>query len=105
MLLAHLSQLAPLVALRDVWPGPLTRLTLSSDGRISIVSEMSCNACVQIIWTLDVKVTTSGRGLSNRVYLRIRDLARSNTAPSAPVTWLRREMAPEEYIACRGVLS
>jgi len=71
---------------------PLTMFMLATDGSIFPVSDMSSRAFSQTRWTSDINTAGAGRGFTNRVYHRIRVLARTNTAASAPVAVFRREL-------------
>jgi len=65
---------------------------------------MSLRAFSQERRTSDIKVAGAGNGLTNRVYLRMRVLARVITAASAPVAIFRRELVPGQMSSCCGVL-
>jgi len=69
-----------------------TIFMLASDGSIFPASDMSSRAFSQTRWTSDINTAGAGRGFTNRVYQRIRVLARTITAPSAPVAVFRREL-------------
>jgi len=69
---------------------PLTILMLGTDGSILPASDMSSRACSQTRWTSDINTAGAGRGFTNRVYHRIRVLARTITAASAPLAVFRR---------------
>jgi len=65
---------------------------------------MSLSAFSQDRWTSDIKVAGAGIGLTNRVYLRMRVLARIITFASAPMAIFRRDLVPGKMCSCRGVL-
>jgi len=83
---------------------PLTIFMLASDASIFPASDMLSRAFSQERWTSDIKVAGAGSGLTNRVYWRIRVLARVITAASAPVAIFRRELVPGPMCLCCGVL-
>jgi len=83
---------------------PLTIFMLASDASIFPASDMSSRAFSQERWTSDIKVAGAGSGLTNRVYWRMRVLARVITAASAPVAIFRRELVPGQMCSCCGVL-
>jgi len=83
---------------------PLTIFMPASDASIFPASDMSSRAFSQHRWTSDIKVAGAGRGLTNRVYRRMRILARAITAASAPVAVFRGELVPGQMCSCRGVL-
>ena len=70
---------------------PLTIFMLATDGSIFPASDMSSRAFSQTPWTSEINTAGAGRGLTNRVYHRMRVLARTITAASAPVAVFRRE--------------
>jgi len=71
---------------------PLTIFLLATDGSIFPASVMSSRAFSQTRWTSDINRAGAGTGFTNRVYHRIRVLARTITAASAPVAVFRREL-------------
>jgi len=83
---------------------PLTIFMLASDTSIFPASDMSSRAFSQERWTSDIKVAGAGSGLTNRVYWRMRVLARVITAASAPVAIFRRELVPGQMCSCCVVL-
>jgi len=83
---------------------PLTIFMPASDASIFPASDMSSRAFSQHWWSLDIKVAGAGRGLTNRVYRRMRILARAITAASAPVAVFRPAFVPGQMCSCRGVL-
>jgi len=83
---------------------PLTIFMLASDASIFPASDMSSRAFSQERWTSDIKVVGAGNGLTNRVYWRMRVLARVITAASAPVAIFRRELVPGQMCSCCGVV-
>jgi len=70
---------------------PLTIFMLATDGSIFPASDMSSTGFSQIRWTSDMNTAGAGGGFTNRVYHRLRVLARTITATSAPVAVFRRE--------------
>jgi len=82
----------------------LTYFKLASDATIFPESDMSSRAFSQDRWTSDIKVAGAGIGLTNRVYWRIRVLARVITSASAPMAIFRRDLVPGKMCSCRGVL-
>ena len=82
---------------------PLTIFMPASDASIFPASDMSARAFSQHRWTSDIKEAGAG-GLTNRMYRRMRILARAITAASAPVVVFRRELVPGQMSSCRGVL-
>jgi len=83
---------------------PLTIFMLASDTSIFPVSDMSPRAFSQERCTSDIKVAGAGSGLTDRVYWRMRVLARVITAASAPVAIFRSELVPGQMCSCCGVL-
>jgi len=83
---------------------PLTIFMLASDASIIPASDMSSRGFSQQRWTSDIKVAGAGSGLTNRMYWRIRVLARVITAASAPVAIFRHELVPGQMCSCCGVL-
>jgi len=73
---------------------PLTIFMLPSDVSTFPASDMSSRAFSQERWTSDIKVAGAGSGLKNRVYWRMRVLARFIIAASAPVAIFPRELVP-----------
>jgi len=82
----------------------LTNFKLASDASIFPASNMSSRAFSQEQWTSDIKVAGTGIGLTNRVYWRMRVLARVITYASAPMAIFRRDLVPGKMCSCRGVL-
>jgi hypothetical protein len=82
----------------------LTNFKLASDASIFPASDMSSRAFSQDRWTSDIKVAGAGIGLTNRVYRRMRVLARVITSASAPMAIFRRDLVPGKMCSCRGVL-
>jgi len=83
---------------------PLTIFMAASDASIFPASDMSSRAFSEHRWTSDIKVAGAGRGLTHRVYRRMRILARAITAASAPVAVFRHELVQGQMCSCRGVL-
>jgi len=83
---------------------PLTIFMLASDTSIFPASDMSSRAFSQEWWTSDIKVAGAGSGLTNRVYWRMRVLARVITAASAPVAIFGYELVPGQTCSYCGVL-
>jgi len=83
---------------------PLTDFKLAFDALIFPASDMSSRAFSQDRWTSDFKVAGAGIGLTNRVYRRMRVLARIITSASAPMAIFRRDLVPGKMWSCRGVL-
>jgi len=73
---------------------PLTIFILASDASIFPASDMLSRAFSQERWTSDIKLAGAASGLTNRVYWRMRVLARIITAASAPLAIFRRELVP-----------
>jgi len=82
----------------------LTNFKLASDASIFPASDMSSRAFSQDRWTSDIKVAGAGIGLTNRVYRRMRVLARVITSASAPMAIFCRDLVPGKMCSCRGVL-
>jgi len=82
----------------------LTNFKLASDASIFPASDMSSRAFSQDRWTSDIKVAGAGIGLTNRVYQRMRVLARVITSASAPMAIFRRDLVLGKMYSCRGVL-
>jgi len=82
----------------------LTNFKLASDASIFPVSDMVSRAFSQDRWTSDIKVAGAGIGLTNRVYRRMRVLARVITSSSAPMAIFRRDLVPGRMCSCRGLL-
>jgi len=82
----------------------LTNFKLASDASIFPASDMSSRAFSQHRWTSDIKVAGAGIGLTNRVYRRMRVLARVIMSASAPMAIFRRDLVPGKMCSCRGVL-
>jgi hypothetical protein len=101
---AYLSHLVSTQRVMFDYQRPLTNFMLASDASIFPASDMSSRAFSQDRWTSDIKVAGAGRGLSNRVYRRMRVLASAITAASAPVAIFRRELVPGQMCSCRGGL-
>jgi len=78
------------------YQGPLTIFMLATDGSIFAASDMSWRACSQTRWPWDINKAGVGRGFTNRVNHRIRVLARTITAASAPVAVFRRELVSSQ---------
>jgi len=72
----------------------LTNFELSSDATIFPASDISSRAFSQDRWASDYKVAGAGIGLTNRVYRRMRVLARVITPASAPMAIFRRDLVP-----------
>ena len=83
---------------------PLSIFMPASDASIFPASDMASRAFSQHRWTSDIKEAGAGRRLTNRVYRRMRILARAIKAASAPVAVYRRELVPGQMCSCRGVL-
>jgi len=83
---------------------PLTIFMPASHASIFPEPDMSSGAFSQHWWTSDIKVAGAGRGLTNRVYRRMRILARAFIAASAPLAVFRRELVPGQMCSCRDVL-
>jgi len=83
---------------------PLTIFMLAFDASIFPASDMASRAFSQEQWTSDIKVAGACSRLTNRVYWRMRVLARVITAASAPVAIFRCELVPGKMGACCGVL-
>jgi len=81
----------------------LTNFRLASDASIFPASDMSSRAFSQDWWTSDIKGAGAGIGLTNRVYRRMRVLARVITSASAPMAIFRRDLVPGKMCSCRGV--
>jgi len=86
------------------YQGPFSIFILAFDASIFPASDMSSRAFGQEWWTSDIKVAGAGSGLRNRVYWRMRVLARVITAASAPVAMFRRELVRGQMCSCCGVL-
>jgi len=71
---------------------PLIIFMLVTDSSIFPGSDMTSRALSQTWWTSDINTAGAGRGFTNRVYHRIRVLACTITAASAPVAIFRREL-------------
>jgi len=71
---------------------PLTLFMLATDGAIFAASDISTRAFSQTRWTSDINTAGAGRGFTNRVSHRIRVLARTITAATAPVAVFGREL-------------
>ena len=82
----------------------LTNFKLASDASIFPASDMSSSAFSQDRWTSDIKVAGAGIGLTNRVYRRMRVLARVIPSALAPMAIFRRDLVPGKMCSCRGVL-
>jgi len=82
----------------------LTHFKLPSDPSIFPASDMSSRAFSQDLWTSDIKVAGAGIGLTNRVYRRMRVLARVITSASPPRAIFRRDLVPGKMCSCHGVL-
>jgi len=82
----------------------LTNFKLASAASIFPESDMLSRAFSQDRWTSDIKVAGAGIGLTNRVYRRMRVLARVITSASAPMAIFRRDLVPGKMCSCRGVL-
>jgi len=81
----------------------LTHFKLASDASIFPASDMSSRAFSQDLWTSDIKVA-GAIGLTNRVYRRMRVLARVITSALAPMAIFRRDLVPGKMCPCHGVL-
>jgi len=82
----------------------LTNFKLASNASLFPESDMSARAFSQDRWTSDIKVEGAGMGLPNRVYRRMRVLARVITSAWAPMAILRRDLVPGKMSSCHGVL-
>jgi len=82
----------------------LTNFKLASDASIFPASDILSRAFSQDRWTSDIKVAGAGIGLTNRVYQRMRVLARIITSASAPLAIFRRDLVPGKMCSCCGVL-
>jgi len=82
---------------------PLTKFMLASDATIFPASDMSSRFS-QDQWTSDIMVAGAAIGLINRVYRRMRVLARVITSASAPMAIFRRDLVTGKMCSCRGVL-
>jgi len=71
---------------------PLTIFMLDTNDSIFPVSDISSRAFSQTRGTSDINLVGAGRGFTNRVYHRIRVLARTITAASALVAVFRLEL-------------
>ena len=71
---------------------PLTIFMLATDGSIFPALDMFSRALSQTRWTSDINTEGAGRGFTNRVYHRIRVLARTIIPASAPVAIFSREL-------------
>jgi hypothetical protein len=104
--LAYLSELVfpPSPGAMLVHRSALTIFMFSSDAPIFPASDISLSASSQTRCTCDTKVTGRGSGFSNKVYQRMRALARVTTAASAPLAVLRRDLGSGKMSSWRGVL-
>jgi len=71
---------------------PLPNFKLGFDASIFAESDISSRAFSQDRSTTDIKAAGAGIGLTNRVYRRMRVLARNITSASAPMAIFRRDL-------------
>jgi len=83
---------------------PLAIFMLASDALIFPASDMSSRAFSHERWTSDIKVAGAASRLTNRVYWRMRVLARVITAAAARVAIFRHELVPGQMCSSCGVL-
>jgi len=83
---------------------PVTNFKLASDASIFPASDMLFRAFSQDRWASDIKVAGAGIGLTNRVYRRMRVLARVIMSGSTPMAIFRRDLVPGKMCSCRAVL-
>jgi len=95
------TYLSHLVSTHDVYvkseyQSPLPIFMLATDGSIFPAWDMSWRAFSQTRWTSDINTVGARRGFTNRVYHRIRVLARTITAASAPLALFRRKLVSSQ---------